>query len=203
MLMARKFRCELVSWGQIYRLARRLALEIRDGVFKPDVIVAIGRGGYVPARILADYLDLMDLTSFKIEHYTGARKQPVAQVKYPLCADLTGSRVLVVDDVSDTGDTFRVALEHIFERSGPVEMKTAVLHHKTVSTFKPDFYAKKVVKWRWIIYPWALMEDITGFVRQIEGRPATPEGIAEQLELDYGIRVPRQTLEDALAFMER
>jgi hypoxanthine phosphoribosyltransferase len=200
--MVRKFPCELVSWGRIHRLGRLLALRTREAGFRPEIIVAIGRGGLIPGRILADYLDLMKLTSFKIEHYMGAHKQPVAQVKYPLCADLTGARVLVVDDVSDTGDTFRVAIEHIYERSQPAEIKSAVLHHKTVSTFEPDFYAQKVVKWRWIIYPWAIMEDITGFLKRMEARPATLEGIAGQLELDYGIRVPRHTLEDALALIE-
>jgi hypoxanthine phosphoribosyltransferase len=53
---------ELVSWASFHRLARDLALRIRASNFQPDMIVAIARGGVVPARVLCDYPDIMDLT---------------------------------------------------------------------------------------------------------------------------------------------
>lgn len=201
--MADKFRCELVSWRQVYQLARRVALKVKQADVKPDIIIAIGRGGYIPARILSDLLNIFNMTGFKIEHYImGTHRQPVARVKYPLRANLNGLRVLVVDDVSDTGDTFQVALQHIEESSKPAQVKTAVLHHKTVSSFEPDFLGQKVIKWRWIIYPWAVIEDVSGFIQRLEGRPTTIEEIGRQLERDYGIRVPRETLKDALTLLE-
>ncbi|MGC8855160.1 MAG: phosphoribosyltransferase [Halothiobacillaceae bacterium] len=52
---------ELVSWASFHRLARDLAQRIRASNFQPDMIVAIARGGVVPARVLCDYLDIMDL----------------------------------------------------------------------------------------------------------------------------------------------
>jgi uncharacterized protein len=167
-------RCELITWNRVYALSRLLSLKIRDARYTPDIIVAIGRGGYVPARILADYLDMMALTSMKIEHYArGADKQTEARVKYPLGENVTGMRVLVVDDVSDSGDTFQVALAHIRKRFQPAAIKTAVLHHKIVSTYKPDFFAQRVVKWRWIIYPWAVVEDLSGFISRMQIGPQT------------------------------
>ena len=201
--MPNKFQCELVSWEQVVKLANELALLIREDGFHPDIIIAIGRGGYVPARLLADYLDMMNLTSIKIEHYlSGAHKQTIATVKYPLNVDLNGQRVLVVDDVSDGGDTFTVALQHIMEKSVPQQIRTAVLHHKTVSEFIPDFYAAKLSKWRWLIYPWALVEDITGFVADLQPCPADLQPcpadlqeLAEQIYAAYGIRVPSDILE--------
>jgi hypoxanthine phosphoribosyltransferase len=75
--------CELITWHQSYGLCRRLAERLRASGFRPDIIVAIGHGGWVIGRILADFLDLMDLTSFKIEHYHGPHKQARAKVKYP------------------------------------------------------------------------------------------------------------------------
>jgi hypothetical protein len=94
-------------------LPDRLAEDIRGGGYRPEAIVAIGRGGWMPGPILADLLEVMNLTSFKVEHYRGAHREAFARVRYPLAADLSGLRVLLVDDVSDSGDTFRVALEHL------------------------------------------------------------------------------------------
>jgi hypothetical protein len=194
-------RCELVSWGRFYGLCRRLAARVREAEYRPEAIVAIGRGGWMPGRVLSDLLGLMDLTEFKVEHYRGARRQANARVRYPLAADLGGRRVLLVDDVSDTGDTYRVALEHLYARTAPAQVRTAALHHKVVSTFVPDFYAVRVVRWRWIIYPWAVVEDLVGLVGAMEPRPAGAEAIAERLWIDHGLRVGRPALEDALALL--
>jgi uncharacterized protein len=197
-------RCELITWNRVYTLSRLLALNIRESGYTPDIIVAIGRGGYVPARILADYLDMMALTSMKIEHYArGADKQTEARVKYPLGENVTGMRVLVVDDVSDSGDTFQVALAHIRERFQPAAIKTAVLHHKIVSTYKPDFFAQRVVKWRWIIYPWAFVEDLSGFILRMLNRPTNLPDLAARLKADHNIRVPRPTLEAVLKRLDK
>lgn len=194
--MPTKFQCELVSWGRVVNLSYKLAMQIRRDGFHPDIIIAIGRGGYVPARLLADYLDIMNLTSIKVEHYlAGAHRQNKATVKYPLSIDVSGQQVLVVDDVSDSGDTFAVTMRHITERSTPKTIRTAVLHHKTVSEFVPEYYAAKVIKWRWLIYPWAQIEDIGGFVAELEPCPASRDAVAAQLEEAYGIRVPDKLLE--------
>jgi hypothetical protein len=180
-------------------LARKLSRKIVDSGYRPEVIVAIGRGGWVPGRILSDFLDQMDLTSFKIEHYRNAQKAKAAQVRYPLAADVAGRRVLLVDDVADSGETFTVALEHLNSRGAPAELRTAVLHYKTSSPYVPDYYAKKVVKWRWIIYPWAVAEDIGSFIRAMKPRPAGPDEVAWRLAAEHGLRVPRKLLLDMLA----
>jgi hypoxanthine phosphoribosyltransferase len=194
--------CELVSWDQFYNLARKLAFTIRAAGYRPHVIVAIGRGGYVPARVLCDYFDVMDLASIKLEHYHATERQASVQVKYPLAADLTGRCVLVVDDVSDTGETFQAAIEHIHGHARPADVRTAVLHHKQVSRFVPDYYAEKVTHWRWIIYPWALVEDVSALVTRLDLAQQAPEAVAEQLEGAYGIRLSREVLGDVLALMK-
>lgn len=194
--MPDKFQCELISWGRVVSLSHKLAMQIRQDGFHPDIIIAIGRGGYVPARLLADYLGIMNLTSIKVEHYlAGAHRQNKATVKYPLSIDVSGQQVLVVDDVSDSGDTFAVTMQHITERSTPKTIRTAVLHHKTVSEFVPEYYAAKVIKWRWLIYPWAQVEDIGGFIDELEPCPASRDAVAAQLEEAYGIRVPDKLLD--------
>lgn len=202
MVMSRH-RCEVVSWHHVYQLSQKLACQVRDSGFKPDKIIAIGRGGYIPARILCDYLDIYDLSAIRVEHYKkGIQRKAVARVVDPLCVDVPGQRLLVVDDVSDTGDTFQVAVAHI-RKFNPQEIKTAVLHHKIVAGFVPDYFAHKVIKWRWLIYPWAMMEDLSAFIRQMENRPSSVKLMARRLKNDYGIRVSGQTLELVLSTLNR
>lgn len=191
--------CELIGWDRFRELARRLALAVRDAGFRPDMIVAIGRGGYLPARILSDHLDIFDLASVKIEHYRGAHRERVARVRYPLNADIGGRRVLLVDDVSDSGDTFEVAVRHLRECGEPTALKTAVLHHKTVASVTPDFYAEAVREWRWIVYPWAVMEDLRSFLRDMEPPPASTAEFAARLRERHGIEPDEWILADVLA----
>lgn len=191
-------RCELVSWSRFHALARKLARQVHASGYRPDILVGIGRGGYLPARILSDFLDLMDLTSFKIEHYHATRKGRQARVRYPLNADLTGRRVLLVDDVSDSGDTFRVALDHLASCGSPAEVRTAVLHHKVVSPFVPDYYAHKVINWRWIVYPWAVAEDVGSYIRAMSPPPVDMAEVERRLWLERGLRLPRPLLRDIL-----
>ena len=66
------FRCELISFNEVLRLSRILTRKIKASGYMPDLIVAIGRGGYVPGRLVSDFLLFNDLASMKIEHYSRA-----------------------------------------------------------------------------------------------------------------------------------
>ncbi|WAI02340.1 phosphoribosyltransferase [Methanogenium organophilum] len=182
------FPCELITWERAAALGRRLAQVVRESGYRPDLAVAIGRGGYVPARVLCDYLRYEMLTSIKIEHWGEAgEEKPETTVRFPLSIDVIGSRLLVVDDVTDTGDTLTAAVSYLRD-CGAAEIRTAVLQHKGTSGFLPDYYAEIVTDWRWIIYPWAVYEDLSGFVlRILKKGPATPEEIVDDLTEDFSI----------------
>lgn len=190
------FRCERVSWQTVYSLSRRLAWQVLASGYRPELVVAIARGGFVPARILCDFLALGDLTSIKVEHYAaGAQKRGPARVKFPLTTDVRDRRVLVVDDVNDSGETLAATLAHL-RGASPAAIKSAVLHSKQVSSFRPDFLARAVTQWRWILYPWAVMEDVGSFLRQLEPIPADLDQAADALASRWGLRLPRRALED-------
>lgn len=200
--MAKSFRCDVVSWAQVTRLARRLALAIATDGYRPEVIVAIARGGYVPARLLADYLGVMVLSGMRIVHYApGARRKQRARIVEPLQVSVAGRRVLVVDDVADRGDTYRLAYRHIAQHK-PAAIRTAALHYKLGSSFEPDFYAARLTAWRWINYPWARIEDIAGFIGRMRPRPTTPAVAMHRLDREFGMRVPRTLVADALLMMK-
>ena len=197
-----KICCELITWNYVYRLASRLAFVIQESGFQPEVIVAIARGGYVPARILCDFLNVYALTSIRVVHYaSGARKKASARVTDSLCTEITGKRVLLVDDVSDTGDTYEVALEHLADFQ-PAAIKTAVLLHKTTARYQPDFIARRVIKWRWMIYPWAVIEDITGFLDAMDPTPGTAGGIEQALLEKHQLKIPQASLKAVVRVIE-
>jgi hypoxanthine phosphoribosyltransferase len=189
-------RCELISWDHFYELARKLSRALYTASFQPETVVAISRGGCMPARVICDYLDVFDLDFIKIEHYHGVCKENTAILRYPLSANISGKRVLLIDDVSDTGESFDLAIKHLRENGEPAELKTAALHHKTVSGYIPDYYAEIVHEWRWIIYPWAIMEDLRSILENMETPAVTIEDFSRHLEQQHLLVVPKQTLED-------
>ncbi len=189
------FPCQLITWGESYELGRRLAYEIKSSGFRPDLIVAIGRGGYVPARVVSDFLLFSLLASIKIEHWdTAACKRPRATVRFPLAVDACGLKVLIIDDVTDTGETLRTAVDYM-KGLGAAEIRTGVLQHKTVSPFVPDYYGEVVTEWRWIIYPWAAHEDLVDLAQRVLSKEAqSKREIGVRLRERYGLVLEESTL---------
>ena len=66
----------------------------------------------------------------------------------------------------------------------------------------PDYYAAKVVKWRWLTYPWALTEDLGEFARTLSPPPADLQGLQQGLLSQYGLDVPKAKLVDVLANLQ-
>ncbi len=161
-----EIKCLHYSWSDVIGLCELLARKVKESGFKPDVIVAVARGGWVPARILCDYLDVRELYSVKTEHWgVVATPDGEARITQPLNVDLKGKRVLIVDDVADTGETIKVVVEHVKSFS-PLEVRIAVVDYKKTSSFAPDFYASVMDEWKWIVYPWSLREDVKDLLKR-------------------------------------
>ncbi len=192
-------RCELVSWGQVRRWSRNVAARVRtDG--PPDLVVAIARGGYVPARLVCDYLDLTWLESIRLVHYDpGGRRRRGVELATPLHCDIRGRRVLLMDDVADTGDTLEMARDHLLSL-GPASVRVAVLLHKQGARLRPDVAGHHIRRWRWTTFPWAAIEDLGAFVAALPRRPATPAEARAALREHLGLRVPEALLRDVLQF---
>lgn len=176
-------------------------MKIKIADFSPDVVVAVARGGFVPARILCDFLDIDNLASMRVLHYgPGASKNETARITAPLNIDVKGLKVLVVDDLIDTGFTLKITLDHIKD-SGASEVKSAALLYKRSADIAPDYYIQKILKWRWILFQWAAIEDLTAFIKKMEKVPAGPDAAAVKLEKEYSIKVPKQILRDIYNLM--
>jgi hypothetical protein len=110
-------------------------------------------------------------------------------------------RVLLVDDVNDSGDTLEVAVQHL-QTFQPADIRTAVIHDKTSTAFSVDYHGRKIVKWRWLIYPWAVCEDVTEFLKRLSPQPQTLAEAQRQLAGHYGITIPERRLKTIVSFMD-
>jgi hypoxanthine phosphoribosyltransferase len=172
---------------EVYELAWDLAGAIRGAGFEPDVVLAVARGGFVPARLVCDFLRLDRLGSLQLRHYAaGARGQEQVELLSPPNVDVEGLRVLVVDDVNDSGETVAAA-RRILQQASPSELRIAVLHEKERSREAADFVARRPESGQWIVYQWAWVEDTLGFLDRLDPPPTDPEEARERLEREYGL----------------
>ncbi|RLF03414.1 MAG: phosphoribosyltransferase [Thermoprotei archaeon] len=193
-----KVNTKLVAWEEVVEWCRKLAEVIEGSGWRPDIIVAIARGGYVPARLLCDFLDIHDLISIQILHWGKAAEITAkAHVKYPYTIDLSEKRVLLVDDIVDTGDSIIVAKEYIENHWKPQEIRVAAMQWiSPVAKIKPDYFVDEVKEWIWYQYPWTRAEDTTNFFEKIvsekkkEGKVEwTFEELVKEFKSWYGIDV--------------
>ena len=141
-----------ISWQQLEKLCKLLAKKIQNNNYSPDILVGVARGGLVPVRLLSDYLGLFNVAIIKVEFYKAIGKTNHApQITQALNVDVKGKRVLIVDDVSDSGKSLVAAREHVLGK-GAKEVRIATLHYKLHSILKPDYFIGKTSAW--IIYPW-------------------------------------------------
>jgi len=131
-------------------------------------VVALTRGGWIPGRILCDFIGLHDLVGLKIEHYVGtALMEDEAIVKYTVDERAVKDKnVLIIDDITDTGKSIESARDYILKLN-PKDIKTAVLQFLFTSNAKIDFYAEYLDEWAWIIYPWNFIEDMVNIISRI------------------------------------
>ncbi len=160
---------KLVSWDEIVEWSRGLARRIEESGWTPDLVVAVSRGGFVPARLLCDFLDVSDLLAVQSQHWVEAAKAAErAILKYPYKIDATGKNVLIVDDIVDTGETLMLAKDFVEREWRPSQARTAALQWiSTVAKYKPDYYYLEVRDWTWFQYPWTRLEDVTQFIARM------------------------------------
>jgi hypoxanthine phosphoribosyltransferase len=150
---------EILTYELFGQGIRELAQQVADSDFEPDILLGIARGGLVPAGALAYALDCKNLFTISVEFYTGvdARLEvPVMLPPFLDARDLDSARVLVVDDVADTGRTLE--LVHAFCSGHVAEARTAVLYEKPQSIIKTDFAWRRTD--RWINFPWSTQEPV-------------------------------------------
>ncbi|GGM69756.1 xanthine phosphoribosyltransferase [Thermogymnomonas acidicola] len=198
-----RFKATLVSWQDIEDWCDAIREKI-VGDYEPNVIIGLSRGGLVPARILSDKLWVKELISVKTEHWgITATKDGKAVLKTYGKPDLTGKRVLVVDDITDTGESMRLAYDFV-KSLNPLSVRTATMLHVSRSSFVPDYYARYVDEknWAWFIFPWNVYEDLDNLIGRSMSEPMETTEIREILLRDYGLDVSSLDMEKILRDFE-
>ena len=151
---------EVLTWNDFGGASRTLATEIVADGFETDVVVAIARGGLLLAGGIAYALGVKSCAAFNVEFYTGiGTKLPEPIVLPPLLdeSSLSGQKVLLVDDVSDSGRTMKMVVE-LIEAMG-AEVRTVVLYTKPGTVFEPDYTWRRTAQW--ITFPWSALPPVT------------------------------------------
>lgn len=194
-----EFRARIVSWSEIENWTTELRDKIK-GSFAPDAIVGLSRGGLVPARIISDFLLIKDLYAVKTEHWgITATMDGKTVLKDAGKLDIEGKKVLVVDDITDTGESMQVATDFL-RKMNPREIRTATMLHITHSNFQPDYYAQEVTSdnWTWFTFPWNIFEDLYNLSSKILETGRTTEELSEQLREKYDLNVDVPVLDKRL-----
>jgi len=194
---------KFVSWEEIERWAEIVVEKIGNRKF--DSIIAVIRGGLVPARIIADYLNIKDVFTLKTEHW-GVTASPdmKARITHPVVIDLTGKDVLIVDDITDTGDSLSLAIEATKKKS-PKSLATATLLHITRSKIQPDYYAEEITaqNWKWFIFPWNRKEDLRNLILGCLNSESTEEDAVTCMVKKHDLYVTKREFHETLEWLAK
>jgi len=114
--------------------------------FEPEAIVGIARGGLTLSHAIAEGLDIREVQTFRTELYDVNCKRE-ALTLFGSCNFVDKKRVLVVDDISDSGETLRVIMKHLQEEFPSIEFKSATLFYKYSSKYEPHFWINEAKNW--------------------------------------------------------
>jgi len=140
------------KYEEFYNDMQILSKKIAD--YKPDVILPLARGGLSMGHFLAEMLDIRDVSVINSIHYDKDKKLNSLEIfNIP---DLTKyKKAIIVDDISDSGDTLKAVISKLNTLYPHLEIKTATIFYKLTSKVIPDFKLKKADKW--IVFFWEKM----------------------------------------------
>lgn len=150
---------EVLTWDGFGQATRELSRNIVADGFVPEVVVAIARGGLLPAGAIAYGLGVKNCGALNVEFYTGIGTvldnpevlPPELDMSY-----LDGRRVLLVDDVADSGRTLALAVDLL--RAQGAEVRSATIYGKPSSVIRPDYVHLDTDKW--IDFPWSVRGSV-------------------------------------------
>lgn len=155
-----------VSYEEVHELVRNLAGRMIESGYDPDVIVAIGSGGFIPARIMKTFIN-RPIYAVGISYYGvgGRHADHPAKIQWidEVRQSLKGKRILLIDEVDDTRATLAYCVEELLKYA-PQEIAVFILHNKLKpkdAEFPPEikrYYPAVEVDDVWIKYPWDALD---------------------------------------------
>ena len=150
---------EVMSWEDLGSGSRDLARAVADDGYHPDMILGIARGGLLVAGALGYALGVKNTFTMNVEFYTGVDERldvPIMLPPTPDAVDLAGLKVLIADDVADTGATLKLVRDFCLDHVA--EVRSAVVYEKPHSTVKCEYVWRRTGKW--INFPWSVLPPV-------------------------------------------
>jgi len=150
---------ELMSWEGLGVGARALAEVVHADGYRPDIVLGIARGGLLVAGALSYALGVKNTFTLNVEFYTGVDERlelPMLLPPVPDLVDFAETRVLIADDVADTGATLLLVKD--FCEARVAEVRCAVLYEKPRSAIRCEYVWRRTD--RWIEFPWSVREPV-------------------------------------------
>ncbi len=192
--MITKIEYEVPTWNQIYTMLLNIAQKIQSDNYKPDIIVGIARGGLVPTRVLTDLLEGPELAVIQIKFYVDiAKTKQEPTLKQALQTPILGKKALLVDDISDTGRSLKLAKTHL-QTQGAAEIRIATLYANKATETMPD-YCEKLTD-SWIVFPWDAKETVRKIVQKNRGEQAVNAEIAKLLNAGFSVELAQRFIAD-------
>jgi len=142
-----------LSWEDVEKAIDELADKIEASGFKPDYIVGVTTGGLIPLSLLAKKLQIDKILTVSASSYE-KDKQKELKITYLPEIDLSNKKILLVDEIAETGTSLKGITQAITDKYKLKELKTATLGvNKDKCTFWPDFYVI-VEQGDWVVFPW-------------------------------------------------
>ncbi len=150
---------EVLTWDMFGQSSRELAQQIVDSGYTPEIVIAVARGGLLPAGALSYALGVKLADAINVEFYTDVHEtlpDPVLLAPMLDVDAIRGKRLLVVDDVADSGRTLALVLDLL--RGMGAEARSAVIYAKSASVVDPDFVWRRTDEW--IVFPWSALPPV-------------------------------------------
>jgi hypoxanthine phosphoribosyltransferase len=148
-----------MSWGDLGDGSRALAEAVHADGYRPDIVLGIARGGLLVAGALSYALGVKNTFTLNVEFYTGVDERldmPILLPPVPDLVDFAETRVLIADDVADTGATLLLVKEYCEARVA--EVRCAVLYEKPRSLIRCEYVWRRTD--RWIEFPWSVRRPV-------------------------------------------
>jgi len=158
-----------MSWDDLGDGSRALAVQVWEDGYRPDIVLAIARGGLLVAAAVGYALGVKNTFAMNVEFYTGIDERldmPMLLPPVPDLVDFAETRVLVADDVADTGAT--LALVREFCAGKVAEVRCAVLYEKPQSMVKCEYVWRRTD--RWITFPWSAADPVGAATAPVESQ---------------------------------
>lgn len=138
------------TWDEMGRVSFDLSRQINESGQEFDRLIALAKGGWTWARTTVDNLGIEQMSSIRVKSYNGVNSNEKIKLIQPLTDLVNGERVLIFDDVADSGETLKFAKDYVIG-AGAKEVKTATLCFKPRSCISPNFYGFETKAW--VVFP--------------------------------------------------